>query len=195
MHADIDVNEPTPPDDPDSPLSFSMEGYQGDSPPALITRYWKPHWNSVQALNKFQQEVDGPLRGGPPGVRLLVQSPDGEAPYFEEIPAAFVAREGEWLAVPCHHVFGSEPLSMRSPGVQQLAPQPYVRMNPRDVEMSEVKGYDRITLAIAGTEYSGAIHLDDRIPNGVVGVPIGLPEMPALDLPAWCRVEKAADLD
>ncbi len=71
MLANKTVHEPKPPDDPDSPLSFSMEGF-GDRPPAaLIPRYWSPGWNSVQSLNKFQSEVGGPLRGGDPGQRLI----------------------------------------------------------------------------------------------------------------------------
>ena len=67
MHADVDVSEPKPPDDPNSPLAFSMEGYEGRPPPALLAHDWAPHWNSVQALNKFQEEIGGPLRGGDPG--------------------------------------------------------------------------------------------------------------------------------
>jgi NADH-quinone oxidoreductase subunit G len=69
--AQLNVSEPKPPDDPDSPLAFSMEGSREQPPPALIARYWAPGWNSVQALNKFQQEIGGPLRGGDPGVRLI----------------------------------------------------------------------------------------------------------------------------
>ena len=48
-----------------------MEGYQGQPPAPLIPRFWAPGWNSVQALNKFQEEVGGPLRGGDPGRRLI----------------------------------------------------------------------------------------------------------------------------
>ncbi len=60
MFADIDVSEPQPPADIDSPLTFSMEGYQKQPPSSLIPRFWAPGWNSVQALNKFQEEVGGP---------------------------------------------------------------------------------------------------------------------------------------
>src|SRR5262249_57333533 len=52
MFANITVHEPKPPDDPDSPLSFSMEGYQGQPPSPLITRYWSPGWNSVQEIGR-----------------------------------------------------------------------------------------------------------------------------------------------
>jgi NADH-quinone oxidoreductase subunit G len=72
MHADVTLREPAPPQDSDSALAFTMEGYHGRRmPPALIPYFWAPAWNSVQSVNKFQEEIAGPLRGGNPGVRLL----------------------------------------------------------------------------------------------------------------------------
>ena len=38
---------------------------------ALLPRVWSPGWNSGNGLHKLQEEVSGPLRGGPSGVRLL----------------------------------------------------------------------------------------------------------------------------
>ncbi len=67
MHANVSVHEPRPPQDTETPLSFSMEGFKNRPPAALIDHYWSPGWNSVQSLNKFQQEVNGPLTGGDPG--------------------------------------------------------------------------------------------------------------------------------
>ena len=96
-----DVHEPQPPEDPDSPLAFSMEGYQGEPPPPLIPRFWAPGWNSVQAVNKFQSEVGGPLRGGDPGRRLIEPGAASRTPATSrDVPPAFAPREGEWLVVP-----------------------------------------------------------------------------------------------
>ena len=55
--AHVHVHEPKPPDDRDSALAFSMEGFAGEPPPALIPRFWAPGWNSVQSVNKFQGDV------------------------------------------------------------------------------------------------------------------------------------------
>jgi NADH-quinone oxidoreductase subunit G len=52
-----------------------MEGFEGQPPPALLPRYWAPRWDSVQALNKFQEEVGGPLRGDEPGRLLFAEAP------------------------------------------------------------------------------------------------------------------------
>ena len=82
IHAPQQMHEPRPPDDPDSPLAFSMEGYP--LPPdssALIGRYWAPGWNSNQAINKFQIEAGGALRGGPVGCRLIQPGGSGRTNY------------------------------------------------------------------------------------------------------------------
>ena len=69
-------------------LSFSMEGYEGQPPAPLISRYWSPGWNSVQALNKYQQEVGGALKGGDPGKRLIEPNAgSGKAViFFKHVP-------------------------------------------------------------------------------------------------------------
>ncbi len=117
IHAAVTVHEPKPPEDPDSPLSYTMEGYYGPMPSALVPYFWAPSWNSVRAVNKFQDEVGGPLRGGDPGVRLI-EPASGAAPhYFDGVPEAFAKRDGEWLIVPLYEIFGSEELSRLAPAV------------------------------------------------------------------------------
>ena len=118
------MHEPKPPEDPDSPLSYTMEGYYGPMPSALVPYFWAPSWNSVRAVNKFQDEVGGSLRGGDPGVRLI-EPASGAAPrYFDGVPEAFAKRDGEWLIVPLHEIFGSEELSRLAPAVAERVPHP-----------------------------------------------------------------------
>jgi NADH-quinone oxidoreductase subunit G len=121
MLANINVHEPKPPEDPDSPLANSMEGYEGQPPSPFISRYWSPGWNSVQALNKFQQEVGGPLRGGDPGKRLIEPAKDGRPPYFSTVPASLKPEPGERQEPPRYCIFGSEELSMLAPGIAECA--------------------------------------------------------------------------
>jgi len=45
-----------------------MEGYPAQPPSSLTPFFWAPGWNSIQSVNKFQSEINGPLRGGDPGV-------------------------------------------------------------------------------------------------------------------------------
>jgi NADH-quinone oxidoreductase subunit G len=190
MLANITVHEPKPPDDPDSPLAFSMEGYDGQPPSPLITRFWSPGWNSVQALNKFQSEVGGPLRGGDPGRRLLEPSRVEKAPYFDETPEAFRRRDDEWLVTPLYHIFGSEELSAISPGVAERAPQPYLALNPDDAGALSVSERGEVELVLDGAVYRLPVRFHPDLPRGVAGLPAGLRELPWAALPGWGTVSR-----
>ena len=80
IRAKSTCTSPNTPEDPDTPLAFSMEGDHSQPPSALIPRFWAPGWNSVQSLNKFQEEVGGQLRGGDPGIRLIEPHPQTKRP-------------------------------------------------------------------------------------------------------------------
>jgi NADH-quinone oxidoreductase subunit G len=187
-HANMDVNEPKPPDDPNSPLAFSMEGYEGQPPPALLARDWAPHWNSVQALNKFQEEIGGPLRGGDPGRRLIEPATTESAPYAVEIPPAFEPRPDRWLVVPLHRIFGSEELSILSPGMAKLAPHPYLALNPQDAARIGANADDEAELSAGEVSLHLPIMLEADLPAGVAGLPVGLPGLPWVALPGWARI-------
>lgn len=190
MTANIDVSEPKPPDDPDSPLAFSMEGYQGQPPSPLIPRFWAPGWNSEQALIKFQEEVSGPLRGGSPGKRLIEPVLDAEPDLFERAPEAFEPRPGEWLVVPLYHIFGSEELSVSSKGIAELAPQPYLALSPGEAERHGLREGEELDVELGGRMRRLALKLIPTLPPGVAGVPAGLPGLEGVTLPTkieWGR--------
>ena len=88
----INISEPKTPDDPDSALSFSMEGTQDKPPAALIPFFWSPGWNSIQAVNTYQKEPGGPLRSGDAGVRMFEPAAlNGQSwfrSYSARVPAA-----------------------------------------------------------------------------------------------------------
>ncbi len=147
MTADMSVHEPKPPEDKDSPLSFSMEGYQDQPPAPLISRYWSPGWNSVQALNKFQQEVGGPLNGGDPGKRLIdpvtlpsslpsreglqpplpsgeragVRGISGKITFFQYVPESSKPKDNEQLDIQFQDKFSPDELSSYSPAIVEHA--------------------------------------------------------------------------
>ncbi|MGE5173459.1 MAG: NADH-quinone oxidoreductase subunit NuoG [Betaproteobacteria bacterium] len=170
MLANINIHEPKPPDDPDSPLSFSMEGYEGRPPAPLISRYWSPGWNSVQALNRFQQEVGGPLRNGDPGRRLIEPSVTNKEPCFRNMPEPVKSKENEWLIVPFYHVFGSEELSILSPGIADRAPKPYLALNPDDASRLKVADGGTIELSIADTVHTMGVKVLSEMPRGMAGL-------------------------
>jgi len=189
MHADHTMHEPKPPVDLDSPLVFSMEGYSGRPPPALLTRAWAPRWNSVQAFNKFQQEVGGPLRGGDPGTRLLEPGSEPGAGYFqpESTPTALGAGQGR--AVPRHHLFGSDELSANAPAVAAQIPAPYVGLSPADAEQLGIATGDTVEVSIDNqVERMPALRLPGMA-SGIVALPC-LPGTQALAVPRPVQLRK-----
>jgi NADH-quinone oxidoreductase subunit G len=192
MTANISVQEPKSLEDADSPLAFSMEGYQGIPPAPLIARFWSPGWNSVQAVNKFQSEIAGPLLGGDPGKRLL-EPKSGSATghsYFEDVPKPFQRRPDEWLVVPSLHIFGSEELSALSPAIAERIPVPCVGLNPEDASVLSVKEGERVELMAGAVRYELPIAFRPAVPAGVALLPVGLPGLQMVSLPAWATIRR-----
>jgi NADH-quinone oxidoreductase subunit G len=185
MNAGINVSEPKPPEDPDSSLSYTMEGYRGQAPSQMIPFFWSPGWNSIQSVNKYQDEVGHSLRDGDPGVRLL--EPRGtKATYFIGIPEQFVPRKGHLMAVHLHHIYGSEELSAWSPAVATRIPQPYVLLNPVDAEERNLKADDTFNFDIEDQAYAMPVKISPDMPQGVAGLPYGLAGLPYVECPSWC---------
>ena len=192
MHANVNVSEPKPPDDADAPLTFSMEGYKGHPPSSLISRYWSPGWNSVQALNKFQAEVGGPLIGGTPGQRLIEPSQESKPPYAREIPEAFVSRRDEYLALPLYHIFGSEELSRSAPAVAERMPEAYAAVHPALAKKFGAEEGQPIRIELKNESLRLPLHLNASLPENVIGLPAGFPDIPAI-LPAWVKLEPSTE--
>jgi len=192
MQAHIDVHEPKPPEDPDSPLAFSMEGQCSPDAP-LTTSYWSAGWNSVQALNKFQLEVGGELRGGDPGRRLMPSRGRGKAKagYFTDVPAAFRRQQDKWLVVPMHHIFGSEELSVISKEVLERVPKPYLALSAEDAKDLSVADGDVVELRVNGSTLELAVQLRAELPSGVAGCPAGLPGVGFLDASVFGEIQRS----
>jgi NADH-quinone oxidoreductase subunit G len=179
------MNEPRPPQDPDSPLAFSMEGSAAIPPSPLIPRFWSAGWNSVQSVDKYQAVPGGPLRGGDPGKRLI--QPAGDMPPFvpESGPPREAGPERGILVVAARHVFGSEELSARSPGVASLIPEPYILFHPDDAAELGVAAGNLVELRFGSQTVSLAARVGPNMVKGAAAVPVGLPGLAALDLPGW----------
>ncbi|WP_263366299.1 NADH-quinone oxidoreductase subunit NuoG [Edaphobacter bradus] len=188
MLANISVNEPKPPDDPDSALAFSMETGPNLVPPSLIPFFWAPGWNSVQAVNKFQSEMGGPLRGGDPGVRLIEPALKSDWRYSSAIPPAFRSQSGEWLLIPIFHIFGSEELSRHAQGIAQLLPRPYLALNSAEAAMVGVKSGESIKVVVEDSQFELEVVLRADLPRGLAGVPAGLSLFDGIQLPVFCKL-------
>ncbi|BBL74627.1 NADH-quinone oxidoreductase subunit NuoG [Methylomagnum ishizawai] len=180
MHADQRLHEPKPPDDPDSALSYSMEGAESGIPPALRPVAWAPHWNShQQATTQFQDEAGGTLRGGDPGVRLI-EPADTPAPcWFEDIPPLLSPDEPDFRAVILHRIFGGEELSALAAPIIERAPAACALMHPDDIARLGLG--DGVTVAWERCRLDLPLRPEPGLAQGVIGlpeggVPGGLPE-------------------
>ena len=190
MHADVSVHEPRPPGDPDSPLSYSMEGSVERPPSPLIPRFWAPGWNSVQSVNKFQVEVGGQLAGGDPGRRLIESSKEGAPHYFGKVPSPFEKKEGRFLVLPRYHIFGSEEMSSRSPGISGLVPEPYIGLNAEEMEGLEVREGEEVEIRIGARNLFLPVMSMPSLPSGTAVLPAGIPGLEMVPLPSWGRFRK-----
>ncbi|SEL63586.1 NADH-quinone oxidoreductase subunit NuoG [Halomonas daqiaonensis] len=186
MRAHIDVNEPRVPQDPDSPFTFSMEGYNGyDRPREEVAFAWAPGWNSPQAWNKFTDEVGGHLRAGDPGVRLIAPHP-GDHDYATVIPEGFRAREGEWQVVILPRLFGGEETSSRAAPILARAAPATLALTIDDATRLGVSDGDRMVIASHTGSLTLTVRRDATLPEGVVGVPAGCAPAPAAG--EWARL-------
>lgn len=184
MQANIHVSEPKPPVDHDSGLSFTMEGYRGIPPSSMIPFFWSPGWNSVQAVNKYQQRVGGPLLGGDPGVKLI-QSNGTSPRFFTDISEAYKPMEGHLWLLPVYHIFGSDELSARSAVMQERISKAYLLVSAASKDDLDIREGDQLSFEVSGQVYSLPVRLSEALQRGVAALPQGLAGIPYLDLPTW----------
>ncbi|HWF59523.1 MAG TPA: NADH-quinone oxidoreductase subunit NuoG [Nitrospira sp.] len=192
MHAPLLMHEPKPVKDPDSPLAFSMEGYLGQPPSPLITHYWAPGWNSVQALNKFQSEVGGPLRQENPGVRLIESFGKRTVTYFTDAPKPFQALDHGWLILPWYQIFGTDELSARASAMAERIPGPTLMLHPEDAATLRFKAGERTELMLGNRSHRVPVKLDAAVPRGTAALTI-VSDFTDAVLPAWSPLIRVAE--
>jgi NADH-quinone oxidoreductase subunit G len=181
----INISEPKQPEDPDSALSYSMEGTPDKPPAALIPFVWSPGWNSIQATNTYQTEPGGPLRGGDAGVRMFEPAaPNGQS-WFSAIPPAFEPRKGEWLLLPIYHFIGSEELSQAARGLAKIATKPYVAVSGGDLAEGTV-----VEVSCASGTFRLPVRIRPDIPAGVACLSAGIAPLSGIAMPTWGKIER-----
>ena len=180
MNAQVNIHEPKAKVDTDTPFSYSMEGQNpGDQNGATIPYVWSPGWNSNQSVFKFQQEVAGKLAGGDPGLRLI-ESNGAQLQYFDVNTRESSRTEGSFEVIPVHLVFGSDEMSNHSWPIRARTPVPFVLLNQRDAATLSVKS--GMGLRVEGIAESLEVHVDSRLPSGLVGLPQGLVEITKIEI-------------
>jgi NADH-quinone oxidoreductase subunit G len=188
MLSNLAVSEPKPKQDDDSPFTFTMEGYTGMAPSPLIPFFWSPGWNSVQAVNKYQEEPGGELRNEKAGQLLYNYNPNATPVYFKDVPEAFMVRNEKWLLLPQYHVFGSDELSMYSKGIRELSPEPYIALSANDAAKLGFNNGQKIAVIVFEQAYELPLKIDDTMQNGMALIPAGLPGMPVMNWNSYVSI-------
>ena len=170
-----------------------MEGLQPqDSPDALRARTWWPGWNSTNGLHKFGEELEalGPRARPACASSTASRRRARLAPVLA--PARFAPRD-DFVLVALHAIYGSEPLSMYTPGVRERAPEPFIGLNAADAERLEAREGDRLDLWLPWLDARVRLALVPSLVSGTAGLPFGLPGLPYVSLPARVRLAKAEE--
>jgi NADH-quinone oxidoreductase subunit G len=189
MTANRAVSEPKPLQDNDSALTYTMEGYQGMPPSNMIPFFWSPGWNSVQSVNKYQQETGGALRGGDPGVRLFEQKAGATVSFFREIPEAFVALQQKWLLLPRYQLFSTGELSGYTKALRELSQPPQISMSKQDATVLGVMNGDAISIKTDDEILTLPLKIDESLCSGIMLAPADRPEVLALNWGNWVTVK------
>lgn len=189
INANVSVSEPKPPGDADSPLDFSMEGYQGIPPGSLTPFYWSPGWNSYQATNKYLDEPAGHLKeGGDQGIRLFIFKKDHSAGYFKSLPEPFRKKPGELLIVPVYRLFGSEELSSRGDTVAGVIGEPFILLNENEIERLHLVEHNQCSIIINQVVIKAGVEKNDTLTDGVAGLSLFKSGILFPDIPAWGKI-------
>lgn len=187
-NANVSVHEPQQPIDHETPLAYSMEGLNRDQPASLTPYMWSPGWNSNQSLQKFQAEVDGPLKGGTPGQRLVVST--GQGLQSKQKITHPRMKKGMWRLVPIHRVHGSEELSAHTDEVAELAGQGFVAVGAQVAEKLGVSAGEGVVVSCADQEISLPVMVLSRVAKNCIGYSAGFESTQLLqagELVALCK--------
>lgn len=189
MQANINVSEPKPLSDEDSPLSFTMEGFKGIPPSSVTPFFWTPGWNSVQSVTKYQKEPGGSLRDGDPGVQLFTER-TGTAPvFFKDMPEAFRVREQRWLVLPQYDVFGTGELSIYTKAIRELSPTPCVSISMNDAGKLSVQNDTMLKIKWEENEFVLPVKIKKELTDGIILVSAGMQGMAGVNWGEWVRME------
>ncbi|HIG66618.1 MAG TPA: NADH-quinone oxidoreductase subunit NuoG [Porticoccaceae bacterium] len=178
MNSGVSVHEPQQPKDHESPLSYSMEGLNRDQPSSLMPFVWSPGWNSNQSLQKFQSEVDGPLKGGPSGVRLISSSLQG-ADISRQIDKVTL-KAHQWHLVPMQQIHGSDELSAHTDEIAELAGRGFIAIGQKVAEKLAVTEGDGLLVKQGEIECSLEVRILSRVAKNCIGYSVGYLETQGL---------------
>jgi NADH-quinone oxidoreductase subunit G len=190
INTQISVSEPKIPEDPDSPLAFTMEGQPERPPSSLVPFYWTPGWNSAQAMYNYLDEPNGSMKGNDPGIRLIEPDKGDNDSYFTFSSQSIEVQKDEMSLIPVFRIFGSEELSSAGPAIGKRIEEPFVYLNMEDAEKLGVSESDLVQLEISKIKIKIKVKIENSLLHGIAGISVNLPGMQFADLPCGVKINK-----
>lgn len=181
IYANVNVHEPCISRDDETMFTFSMEGHHSvQSSHKQVAFVWAPGWNSLQAWNKFQNEVGGHLMHGDPGVCLFGINNDSTLTWFDMIPKSFEITMffDKWLIAPYWHLLGSEEMSQKSLYIKDCMSKPYVVLNVLDAKTLNIHENMWLKFICVDQTLFLPVKFSVNLSQGHIGLPVGFPEIP-----------------
>ena len=170
LHAHESVSEAKQPEDLDSALGYTMEGTPINKPSALMPQVWSPGWNSNEAINKFQQEINGPLKGGEAGLRLLDGAQGLPLASVALIPSITIG-VGQILAHGQSHLFGSDQASHLSTALRQRSGALSARIHPDTAAQMGLTDVIEVCVELAQAQWHLPLTLDASMAMDILLLP------------------------
>ncbi|MNE37829.1 NADH-quinone oxidoreductase subunit G [compost metagenome] len=99
-------------------------------------------------------------------------------------------KNGQWLVVPIHHIFGTEELSSFSEPLLGLIPAPYLAINNNDLKELGITIDDKVIITINNKDYELPVQVKPGLPAKTVGIPYGLKDLVINPFPTTCLLRK-----
>ena len=170
LYAHEGVSEAKQPEDLDSALGYTMEGTPINTPSALMPQVWSPGWNSNEAINKFQQEINGPLKGGEAGLRLFDAGHRLPLAATALIPIISIG-VGQILAHTQSDLFGSDQASHLSSALRKRTGVASARIHPDTAIAMGLLGVTEVVVALAKSQWHLPLMLDASMAMGLLLLP------------------------
>ena len=186
---------PRPPQDTETPFSFSMEGYSRGISSDLIPRFWAPNWNSQEAINKYQTGSSGVCligtlktnAAGPVDAKSFREG-TARAPVAERIPCATRRGSDQLLLVPVAEIFGSERFSRLSPTIAELTPNPYLELHPQTAKRFKLTAGQLCKVSWDHADATLTVCMNESLAPDVGAVPAGFAETGYLQHPTGAKL-------
>jgi NADH-quinone oxidoreductase subunit G len=108
--------------------------------------------------------------------------------FFTDEPEHFVPCAGHLQLVPIYHIYGSDELSIHTPGIAERMPAPYIMLSPDDAKRYQVAEHHQLQIAIDGHPYTLTVKINPALQKGMAGIPAGLPGTGISDVPELAKV-------